>query len=69
MTKYLKIYVSGPYVNSSQESYVRLEDGDLGEDGECRQSLADDLVENAISNYLDSYSETVDEDAVPEADR
>lgn len=69
MTKYLKMYVSGPYVNSGQTSYCRLEDDDLGEDGKCLPRLADDMMENAISNYLDSYAETVDEADVPEADR
>jgi hypothetical protein len=69
LTKYLKIGVSGPYVNTSQTTFVKLDDDDIGDDGKCKQKYADEMVGDAIANYIDSWSETVDEADVPEEDR
>lgn len=69
MTKYLKIKVSGPYINSGQESYVKLEDDDFDESGEVKSKIVDEYWQNAVENYIDGHTEVMDEADVPEGDR
>lgn len=62
--KYLKITVSGPYVNTDRTSYVQVGDGfvkDSNEDSE--------LVEAEVWEYVESWSELVDEGDVPLGER
>lgn len=63
MTKYLKISVSGPYVNTDRVTYV-----EVGDDF-VKDSKADaELVANEVWEYVDSWSELVDEKDVPEGE-
>ncbi|MFH8414394.1 hypothetical protein [Streptomyces collinus] len=64
MRKYLKISVSGPYVNTERTSYVPVAD-DFVKDSDEDQAL----IENEVWEYVESWSELVDEDDVPEDER
>lgn len=69
MTKYLKISVASPYINTDRVTYIELEDDDFGENGEVKQKYLDEYVGDAINDYVEAWSDVVDEADVPEEDR
>lgn len=62
--KYLKVSVSGPYINTDRVSYIEVDD-DFVKDGKQDQGH----IENAVWEYVEAWSELVDEDDVPEEER
>ncbi|MDX3525112.1 hypothetical protein P1P75_01275 [Streptomyces sp. ID05-39B] len=62
--KYLKVSVSGPYINTDRVSYIPVAD-DFVKDGEADQKY----IEDQVWEYVESWSELVDEDQVPEDER
>ena len=67
MGKYLKIGVSGPYINTERTEYHQVPD-DFDPEGKDAKE-ADEMVENAVWEYVDAWSDVVDEDQVPADER
>ncbi|WP_438470732.1 hypothetical protein [Streptomyces asiaticus] len=65
--KYLKIGVSGPYVNTERTTYVEVDD-DFDPEGEDAEE-ASQIIEEEVWNYVESWCEVVDVDDVPEGER
>ncbi|UFD97996.1 hypothetical protein PQC18_gp58 [Streptomyces phage Pablito] len=64
MAKYLKISVSGPYINTERTAYVPVDDDFVKDSDEDNQ-----LIENEVWEYVESWSELVDEADVPVDER
>ena len=62
--RYLKVGVSGPYINTERTSYFEVDD-DFDPDGEDFDE-AQQYVADEVANYVDAWCEVVDEDEVPE---
>ena len=62
--RYLKITVSGPYVNTDQVTYVKVNDT-----FEKDSKADEDLIEEAVWGYVESWSELMLEGDVPEEER
>lgn len=67
MTKYLKISIDGPYINSNRTHYEEVSD-DYDAGGKDRED-ASQRLEEAVWDYVEAYSEVVDESEVPEDER
>jgi hypothetical protein len=65
--KYLKIGISGPYINSERTEYHEVPDDYDPEGADSKD--ADSILENAVWEYVDAWMEVVDEDDVPEDER
>jgi hypothetical protein len=65
--KYLKMTVTGPYVNTDYTTYAEVAD-DFDPEGKDAQE-AGELLENAVWEYVESWAEVVDEDDVSENER
>ncbi len=65
MSKYLKIGVCSPYINTTHTRYVELSDDDFDDDGKLNEKMQDELVADAIGEYVDAWSDVVDEADVP----
>ncbi|MFF3249698.1 hypothetical protein ACFYWP_01475 [Actinacidiphila glaucinigra] len=65
--KYLKVSVSGPYINTERVSYHEVRDDFDADDKDHEEAIA--IQEDDVWEYVDSYFEVVDEDDVPEYER
>ncbi|MEV5330819.1 hypothetical protein [Streptomyces werraensis] len=65
--KYLKVSVSGPYINTERVSYHEVDD-DFDPEGKD-EKVADEILEGDVWEYVDSWYEVVDPEDVPEYER
>ncbi|QOV06185.1 hypothetical protein KGG72_gp55 [Streptomyces phage Salutena] len=65
--KYLKVGVSGPYINTERVGYFEVPD-DFDPEGKDFDE-ANQYVEDEINNYVESWCEVVDPEDVPEDER
>lgn len=65
--KYLKVGVSGPYINTERVGYFEVSD-DFDPEGKD-EAEANGYVEDEINNYVESWCQVVDVEDVPEGER
>lgn len=59
---FLKITVSGPYINSDQTSYVEVDEGFDPKNNEADEKAAEDMWQQAVWEYVDGGYEVVETD-------
>lgn len=69
MAKYLKITVSGPWVNMDRVIYMDVEDEFDPDNNEADEKFADEQTREAVWDYVEAGYDVVDEDEVPEDER
>ncbi|MEU4984867.1 hypothetical protein [Streptomyces sp. NPDC021969] len=65
--KYLKVGVSGPYVNTERTAYFEVDD-DFDPEGKD-EAEANELVEQEVNEYVEAWCQVVDVEDVPEGER